>query len=93
MSTTRMARSHMEEPRLRRLLNDSWPGVSMMSRPGSLISVLTNCWRGEGRGGGRGGEGRGGEGRGGEERRGEGRGGEGGEGRGGEGRGGEGGSV
>ena len=24
-------------------LKDSWPGVSMISRPGSLISVLANC--------------------------------------------------
>ena len=34
MSTTRMAMSHSPEPRVRRLVNDSWPGVSMTSKPG-----------------------------------------------------------
>jgi hypothetical protein len=29
---------HKDEPRDRRLVNDSWPGVSMMSRPGILTS-------------------------------------------------------
>lgn len=34
MSMTRMAMSHRLDPRDRRLVNDSCPGVSMMSRPG-----------------------------------------------------------
>ena len=32
MSTTRMAMSHSPEPRERRLVNDSWPGVSGCAR-------------------------------------------------------------
>mmetsp|Transcript_39834 Transcript_39834/g.98587 ORF Transcript_39834/g.98587 Transcript_39834/m.98587 type:complete len:222 (+) Transcript_39834:1432-2097(+) len=36
MSTTRMARSHKLDPRLRRLVKDSWPGVSITSRPGTF---------------------------------------------------------
>ena len=38
-STTRMAMSHRLEPRDRRLVNDSWPGVSMMRRPGTLTTT------------------------------------------------------
>ena len=38
MSTTRMAMSHRPEPRDRRLVKDSWPGVSMTSRPGTRMS-------------------------------------------------------
>ena len=37
-STTRIAMSHSDEPRERRFENDSWPGVSMTSMPGSLSS-------------------------------------------------------
>mmetsp|Transcript_26011 Transcript_26011/g.41791 ORF Transcript_26011/g.41791 Transcript_26011/m.41791 type:complete len:204 (-) Transcript_26011:331-942(-) len=46
MSTTRMARSHNDEPRVRRLVKDSWPGVSMTSRPGMLRSKipLVSCF-------------------------------------------------
>jgi len=32
--------SHNELPRLRRLLNASCPGVSMMRRPGTLTSIM-----------------------------------------------------
>mmetsp|Transcript_5125 Transcript_5125/g.16940 ORF Transcript_5125/g.16940 Transcript_5125/m.16940 type:complete len:379 (-) Transcript_5125:624-1760(-) len=41
MSMTRMATSHSDEPRDRRLEKDSWPGVSMMSSPGTR--TLTFC--------------------------------------------------
>ena len=37
-SITRIAMSQSEEPRERRFVKDSWPGVSMTSRPGTLIS-------------------------------------------------------
>ena len=30
--------SHSDEPRDRKLVNDSWPGVSIMSRPGIRYS-------------------------------------------------------
>lgn len=43
MSTTRIAISQREEPLLRRLLNDSCPGVSMISKPGIRSSVSANC--------------------------------------------------
>jgi hypothetical protein len=42
-STTRMAMLQSEDPRVRRLLNDSWPGVSMIRRPGILYSFLPSC--------------------------------------------------
>ncbi|KAK2192954.1 hypothetical protein NP493_19g02018 [Ridgeia piscesae] len=42
MSTTRIAMSHSEEPRLRRLLKDSWPGVSIINIPGILSSCFAN---------------------------------------------------
>mmetsp|Transcript_24788 Transcript_24788/g.81078 ORF Transcript_24788/g.81078 Transcript_24788/m.81078 type:complete len:320 (+) Transcript_24788:2947-3906(+) len=38
MSTTKMARSHRLDPRLRRLVKLSCPGVSMTSKPGTLSS-------------------------------------------------------
>mmetsp|Transcript_32906 Transcript_32906/g.92146 ORF Transcript_32906/g.92146 Transcript_32906/m.92146 type:complete len:230 (+) Transcript_32906:1261-1950(+) len=38
MSTTRMATSQREEPRDRRFVNASWPGVSMIINPGTLKS-------------------------------------------------------
>mmetsp|Transcript_24051 Transcript_24051/g.43940 ORF Transcript_24051/g.43940 Transcript_24051/m.43940 type:complete len:411 (-) Transcript_24051:48-1280(-) len=38
-SITRMAMSHRFDPRERRLVNASCPGVSMISTPGTLISV------------------------------------------------------
>ena len=37
-SMTKMAMSHKEEPRLRRLVKDSWPGVSMTNKPGRRMS-------------------------------------------------------
>ena len=37
-STTRMAKSHSDEPRDRRFLKDSWPGVSMINNPGTMKS-------------------------------------------------------
>jgi hypothetical protein len=43
ISTTRIAISQREEPLLRRLLNDSCPGVSIMSKPGIRSSASTNC--------------------------------------------------
>lgn len=43
MSTTRIAISQSEEPRDLRLLNDSWPGVSMMSSPGNFRLLMSNC--------------------------------------------------
>lgn len=42
MSTTRMAMSQREEPRERKLLKDSWPGVSMMSKPGNFNLLMSN---------------------------------------------------
>ena len=42
ISTTRMAMSHNEDPLDLKLLKDSWPGVSMISRPGNFNSVLAN---------------------------------------------------
>lgn len=39
-SMTRIAKSHSEDPLVRRLENDSCPGVSMISNPGSLQSTL-----------------------------------------------------
>lgn len=44
ISTTRMAKSHKEDPRLRRLLKDSWPGVSMISIPGMLSGAFWNSF-------------------------------------------------
>mmetsp|Transcript_16458 Transcript_16458/g.50118 ORF Transcript_16458/g.50118 Transcript_16458/m.50118 type:complete len:211 (-) Transcript_16458:2872-3504(-) len=41
MSMTKIAMSQSDEPRERRLENDSWPGVSMISRPGTR--TLTFC--------------------------------------------------
>ena len=38
MSTTRIAISHKDDPRLRRFVNDSWPGVSITRIPGTLMS-------------------------------------------------------
>mmetsp|Transcript_20966 Transcript_20966/g.54946 ORF Transcript_20966/g.54946 Transcript_20966/m.54946 type:complete len:267 (+) Transcript_20966:1624-2424(+) len=38
MSITRIARSHSDEPRFRRLLKDSWPGVSITMMPGTSRS-------------------------------------------------------
>mmetsp|Transcript_18311 Transcript_18311/g.58967 ORF Transcript_18311/g.58967 Transcript_18311/m.58967 type:complete len:272 (+) Transcript_18311:226-1041(+) len=40
MSITRMAMSQSEEPRERRFEKDSWPGVSMMSKPGTRTATL-----------------------------------------------------
>ena len=37
-SMTKIAISHNEEPRLRRLVKDSCPGVSITNRPGSFTS-------------------------------------------------------
>mmetsp|Transcript_3196 Transcript_3196/g.8463 ORF Transcript_3196/g.8463 Transcript_3196/m.8463 type:complete len:240 (+) Transcript_3196:1701-2420(+) len=39
-STHSTAMSHKPEPRARRLVKDSWPGVSITSRPGSFMSKL-----------------------------------------------------
>lgn len=39
ISTTNIAISHKDDPRLRRLLKDSCPGVSMISKPGSFRSI------------------------------------------------------
>lgn len=39
-STTKMARSHKEDPLDQRLENDSCPGVSMTSSPGILTSPI-----------------------------------------------------
>lgn len=36
ISTTKIAMLHNELPRERRFVNDSWPGVSMIRRPGIL---------------------------------------------------------
>mmetsp|Transcript_43723 Transcript_43723/g.135017 ORF Transcript_43723/g.135017 Transcript_43723/m.135017 type:complete len:640 (-) Transcript_43723:27-1946(-) len=44
MSTTSTEMSQSDEPRLRRLVKDSWPGVSMTSRPGTRIST-GSVWR------------------------------------------------
>ena len=41
MSTTKIARSHKLEPLDRRFVKDSWPGVSITNRPGTL-SFRTN---------------------------------------------------
>ena len=38
ISTTRMAMSHNDEPRLRRFVNDSCPGVSITRMPGTFMS-------------------------------------------------------
>mmetsp|Transcript_80089 Transcript_80089/g.244863 ORF Transcript_80089/g.244863 Transcript_80089/m.244863 type:complete len:207 (+) Transcript_80089:1309-1929(+) len=38
MSMTKIAMSHKDEPRTRRLLKASWPGVSMIMTPGTSIS-------------------------------------------------------
>lgn len=43
ISTTRMAILQSELPRLRRLVNDSWPGVSITSNPGTLYSCFPSC--------------------------------------------------
>mmetsp|Transcript_13598 Transcript_13598/g.46058 ORF Transcript_13598/g.46058 Transcript_13598/m.46058 type:complete len:215 (+) Transcript_13598:1555-2199(+) len=43
MSITRMAMSQSDDPRDRRLEKDSWPGVSMMRRPGTVMS--SGEWR------------------------------------------------
>lgn len=40
MSTTKIARSHKDDPRLRRLVKDSCPGVSITNNPGILISLV-----------------------------------------------------
>jgi hypothetical protein len=54
-STMSTAMSHSPEPRARRLVNDSWPGVSMTSRPGSFMSnerpLRSACGRVQGGGG------------------------------------------
>mmetsp|Transcript_4295 Transcript_4295/g.10411 ORF Transcript_4295/g.10411 Transcript_4295/m.10411 type:complete len:343 (+) Transcript_4295:1673-2701(+) len=46
ISTTRTARSQREDPRVRRLVKLSCPGVSMMSRPGTLYSTLCRSMTG-----------------------------------------------
>jgi hypothetical protein len=38
ISTTKIAMLHKELPLDRKFVNDSWPGVSMTSRPGILYS-------------------------------------------------------
>ena len=43
MSMTSTAISQTEEPRFLRLLKDSWPGVSMINRPGIFSSLSANC--------------------------------------------------
>jgi hypothetical protein len=40
----RTAMSHNDDPRSRRFVNVSWPGVSMTSRPGTRYSSATS-WR------------------------------------------------
>jgi len=54
MSTTSTAMSHRDEPRERRFVNCSCPGVSMMSRPGTLYSRRSDwfCRRGAAAAGG-----------------------------------------
>ena len=42
-STTRTAMSHRPDPRDRRLENDSWPGVSMTSKPGSASPGMVSA--------------------------------------------------
>mmetsp|Transcript_8920 Transcript_8920/g.33264 ORF Transcript_8920/g.33264 Transcript_8920/m.33264 type:complete len:791 (-) Transcript_8920:336-2708(-) len=39
ISTTRIARSHREDPRERKFVNDSCPGVSMTNNPGTCKSI------------------------------------------------------
>lgn len=43
-SITRMAKSHREDPRVRKFENDSCPGVSMINNPGSLQSTLKKLY-------------------------------------------------
>ena len=42
ISTTRMAMLHNELPRVLKFVNDSCPGVSMISKPGTLNSKLSS---------------------------------------------------
>ncbi len=44
ISMTKIARSQSDEPRERNDLNDSWPGVSIIRKPGSLMTFL-KIWR------------------------------------------------
>lgn len=43
ISTTKIAISQRDDPRLRKLLNDSCPGVSIINNPGSLNFLSAIC--------------------------------------------------